>query len=107
MVGGCFAIPYLAGMVADPKWGFALVRHGTLLEMGWELGDSIRLFYVRNFVEDGVNLADKSEITAALIHHPMTLMMCIPMNLTYGEAPIYAEVVFVMQGASATALLIN
>ena len=39
--------------VVEPNWGFALTRHGALLEMGYELGDFVRMYGTRWFVENG------------------------------------------------------
>ena len=46
LVSALFAIPacFEIGGI-DTKLAFALVRHSALIEMGWEIGDLIKLFY--------------------------------------------------------------
>ena len=97
MVGGLSGLPILTGIgCIDPKWGFALVRHGALIEMGWELGDFARLFNIRTFEDDGDIQVTGKALFFTCCHHAMSCLMAIPMNLYYGESMIYPEALLVL-----------
>jgi hypothetical protein len=85
----------------DTKLAFALVRHGALMEMGWEIGDFIKMFYFRMFVKDGKKKIPNVIVIFGLLHHSMCCTMCLPMNLYHGELYEYAEILVLMQGAAA------
>ena len=106
LTGGIFSIPLLCGL-GDPKVAVALTRHAALCEMGFEVGDFLAMIKTRMFEKDGAKKLPMVIIIVMSFHHSMTCLMAIPMNLNYGDKVIYAEILFIMQGAAAVAILIG
>lgn len=90
---------------SDSKFALALMRHGVLLEVGFEIGDVIGMFYKR--ITQGEKGASNVVIIINLFHHSMACGMAIPMNLYYGDSLLYAEFVLVLQSAAGFALLMS
>lgn len=96
LVGGCLSIPILFGLGVNNQLGYALVRHGALIEMGWELGHFIKMIKTRYFEKDGKRKMPGGILFIMTCHHMMTCLMCVPMNLNYGESYLYSEILFLM-----------
>ena len=89
---------------SDSKLALAMMRHGVLLEVGFEIGDIIEKVYKR--ITLGEKFVPNVVIILNLFHHSMACGMAIPMNLYYGDSLLYAEFVLVLQAAAGFALLL-
>lgn len=97
-MGGLLAMPAVFfWATSDTKIVMALVRHGALIEMGWEMGDTIKKFYTRLFDPEGaVKVPNILIIMVIVMHHTLSCCMVVPMNMYYPELYEYAEIIFVM-----------
>lgn len=93
----------LPGMT--PAVAFALLRHGALCEVGWEVSDLLLRFYQLAF--QGATGKAKNPpvlVIAMAVHHIMGLLMVVPMNIFFPNNYWYSSLVFVLQSAAAVGL---
>jgi len=106
-LGGMLCLPAIFGLGVPREAAVALVRHGALVELGWEIQDSTERLYERFFTADGRRTQPNGLLFSLFTHHAMQWALVIPMNLYYSELSGYHELVFMLEGASSIAALVG
>jgi len=101
--GGCCCIPAVLGLW--PSHSSALVRHGALIEVAWEIMDSAKRLWMRATHTEGRNRQPRLVLLGLACHHVMGTGMGIPMNLHFSTEYHYALLVCMMQFAAGVGML--
>merc|ERR1719384_102617 len=102
-VGGMMCAPAIFGLGVPRASAFAMARHGALIELGWELQDTIDRLYERFCTPLGTQTQPNGMFFFLAMHHAMQWALVIPMNLYYSEVSGYHELVFMLEGAAGFA----
>lgn len=106
VVGGAMALPSVLGW--QTGLASSLACHGALCEAGWEVQDMVsRLWSVLSGDEQEKKKNPPTIFALVCLHHAMGLAMTIPMNLLYHDNVYYHEFVFLLQCASAFAMIMQ
>lgn len=100
-------MPAVFGLGVPREAALAMVRHGALVELGWELQDTAERLYERCFHPQGAALQPTALFKFMMMHHAMQWSLVIPMNLYYSELSGYHELVLMLQGAAGAAILVQ
>jgi len=106
-VGGILCLPAIFGLGVPRAVAVAMARHGALVELGWELQDTAERLYLRFFTEDGEAQQPNGLFFFLMMHHSMQWALVIPMNLFYSDLSGYHELIFMLEGASGFASLVQ
>jgi hypothetical protein len=101
--GGMLCAPAIFGMGVSREVALAMVRHGALIELGWEVQDTIQRLYERFCIENGSKIQPNGTFFMLFMHHAMQWAFVIPMNLYYSHLSGYHELIFMLEGAAAAA----
>lgn len=99
-------MPAIFGLGVPWEAAVSLVRHGALIELGWEIQDTVERLHERFFTENGKLSQPSSLLFCLFTHHAMQWALVIPMNLYFSELSGYHELVFMLEGASSIASLV-
>merc|ERR1740121_3023349 len=103
LLGGMLCVPAIFGLGVPWEAAVALVRHGALVELGWEIQDTVERLHERFSTENGRLVQPNSLLFCLFTHHAMQWALVIPMNLYFSELSGYHELVFMLEGASSMA----
>lgn len=106
MLGGLLCMPAIFGLGVPRDAAVALVRHGALIELAWELQDTAERLHERLFTELGHVTQPNGMFFFLFMHHAMQWALVIPMNLYYSHLSGYHELVFMLEGAAGFAGLV-
>ena len=106
--GGMLCLPLAIGL--DPMLPFgiatAMACHGSLSEIGSEIGDMVKRCYEIIFKgEEGRRKNPMNIMIILLMHHSCACCMVIPMNIFYRDNPYYAEISMLLQLAAFIAFV--
>eukprot|EP00967_Tisochrysis_lutea_P129090 scaffold221633_cov32-Tisochrysis_lutea.AAC.2 len=105
-LGGALCLASAAGVSSE--LAFALARHGALCEMGWEAQDVLVRAWQCVFGGEAGRAKNPAGLLLVLcLHHMMGMSLVIPINLFYPRNQYVHEVVCLLQGAAAVALLMQ
>jgi len=102
-LGGMLCVPAIFGCGFSRETALLLARHGALIELGWEIQDTIERLWDRYTTPDGIKRNPWAMLKLMLIHHGMQWALVIPMNLHYSHLSGYHELVFMLEGAAGFA----
>lgn len=91
----------------SPEVAAALLRHGAITEVSYEVCDTIEQLQRRCLKPNGKDLVPNAALVFLGIHHFMSLTMVLPMNLVNSGNGYYAIVVFLLQFAAGFAVLLQ
>jgi len=96
--GALLCLPSLLGCASAPV-ASALACHGALIEVGWEIQDS--LMRIKEMTWDGEAGRRRNPtklVVPMFMHHVLAQILVVPMNLYYHDCKLYHEAIFVLQG---------
>lgn len=106
MLGGALCVPLITGRFCSYETALVLARHGALCEVGWEIGDIVeRAWQVLFGGEYGKKMNPLPLLALLACHHAMSMCLVIPMNVNFHDLIPYFELVFLLEGAAAVALI--
>ena len=103
LVGGLLCVPAVAGVTGDVA--LPLVRHSILVETGFELVDCLEKGYTRLFHPRGRDIVTNQLAFLVFAHHSTSAALGLPANVYHSDSPLMHEMVLLLQGASAFAIL--
>eukprot|EP00441_Pelagodinium_beii_P021790 CAMPEP_0197662766 /NCGR_PEP_ID=MMETSP1338-20131121/54660_1 /TAXON_ID=43686 ORGANISM="Pelagodinium beii, Strain RCC1491" /NCGR_SAMPLE_ID=MMETSP1338 /ASSEMBLY_ACC=CAM_ASM_000754 /LENGTH=248 /DNA_ID=CAMNT_0043240757 /DNA_START=237 /DNA_END=983 /DNA_ORIENTATION=+ len=103
LLGGMLCVPAVFGCGVSQKTAICLVRHGALIELGWEIQDTALRLWDRYTTLEGAKRNPWAMLKLMLIHHALQWTLVIPMNLHYSHLSGYHELVFMLEGAAGFA----
>ena len=104
--GTIFCVPSLLGL-GDATWASSLACLGCLSEAGWEVENIAEIICVRLFTKHGKNKYPNLLILFVVFHHSLTTSLGLPMVLYYRDLWIFHQLVFDLQLAGATLLVLE
>lgn len=102
-LGGVLCVPAIFGCCVSRDTALCLVRHGALVELGWEVQDTALRLWSRVTTEEGAKINPRAIFMFMFMHHAMQWALVIPMNLHYSHLSGYHELVFMLEGAAGFA----
>ena len=106
LTGTIFCVPSLLGL-GDASWASSLACLGCLSEAGWEVENIAEIICVRLFTKHGKNKYPNLLILFVVFHHSLTTSLGLPMVLYYRDLWIFHQLVFDLQLAGATLLVLE
>lgn len=104
LLGGFLILPALLGLV-NPIVAGQLAIVGALSEVAYDLYDSARSlfrYYVRGNLPGG-----QKALKFLLLHHQLSMLLVVPLNVYYGANRYYLHMVFNLMGAGGFALFVS
>lgn len=80
------------------------MRLGALLQLAYEVYDTLENLYKRYIKENGEKENPTSYIMIRLMHHCLSCTLVIPMNIYNPKSLFYCEMVTVLSGAAGCAI---
>jgi hypothetical protein len=98
--------PAALGLDLPPAIALALLRHGALCELAWELADFGHLVAERIVSSGtGIRVQPRGTLRFLLAHHALQWAFVIPMNVHFSNFSGYHELLFLLQVAATMAAM--